>query len=104
MYSNLEKPLLFSQLPTFQLKSYKTIKLGKVLMDELPFIVVLIRKIRAVVLWIVAAILAILLIIDYMENEEVASILTSVLIFLFIVIFLNYLFKKFFSQSSKDKE
>ena len=73
-------------------------------MDELPFLVVFIRKIRAAVIWIVAAILAILLIIDYMENEEVASILTSVLIFLFIVIFLNYLFKKFFSQSSKDKE
>ena len=73
-------------------------------MDELPFLVVLIRKIRAAVIWIVAAIFAILLIIDYMENEEVASILTSVLIFLFIVIFLNYLFKKFFSQSSKDKE
>jgi len=73
-------------------------------MDELPFLVVLIRKIRAAVIWIVSAILAILLIIDYMENEEVASILTSVLIFLFIVIFLNYLFKKFFSQSSKDKE
>ena len=73
-------------------------------MDELPFLVVLIRKIRAAVIWIVAAILAILLIIEYMENEEVASILTSVLIFLFIVIFLNYLFKKFFSQSSKDKE
>ena len=73
-------------------------------MDELPFLVVLIRKIRAAVIWIVAAILAILLILDYMENEEVASILTSVLIFLFIVIFLNYLFKKFFSQSSKDKE
>ena len=73
-------------------------------MDELPFLVVLIRKIRAAVLWIVAAILAILLIIDYMENEEVASILTSVLIFLFIVMFLNFLFKKFFSQSSKDKE
>ena len=73
-------------------------------MDELPFLVVLIRKIRAAVIWIVAAILAILLIIDYMKNEEVASILTSVLIFLFIVIFLNYLFKKFFSQSSKDKE
>ena len=73
-------------------------------MDELPFLVVLIRKIRAAVIWIVAAILAILLIIDYMENEEVASILTSVLIFLFIVIFLNYWFKKFFSQSSKDKE
>ncbi len=73
-------------------------------MDELPFLVVLIRKIRAAVIWIVAATLAILLIIDYMENEEVASILTSVLIFLFIVIFLNYLFKKFFSQSSKDKE
>ena len=73
-------------------------------MDELPFLVVLIRKIRAAVIWIVAGILAILLIIDYMKNEEVASILTSVLIFLFIVIFLNYLFKKFFSQSSKDKE
>ena len=73
-------------------------------MDELPFLVVLIRKIRAAVIWIVAGILTILLIIDYMENEEVASILTSVLIFLFIVIFLNYLFKKFFSQSSKDKE
>jgi len=73
-------------------------------MDELPFLVVLIRKIRAAVIWVVAAILAILLIIDYMENEEVASILTSVLIFLFIVIFLNYLFKKFFSKSSKDKE
>ena len=70
-------------------------------MDELPFLVVLIRKIRAAVIWIVAAILAILLIIDYMENEEVASILTSVLIFLFIVIFLNYLFKKFFSQRSE---
>ena len=73
-------------------------------MDELPFLVVLIRKIRAAVIWIVAAILAILLIIDYMENEEVASILTSVLIFLFIVIILNYLFKKIFSKSSKDKE
>ena len=73
-------------------------------MDELPFLVVLIRKIRAAVIWIVAGILVTLLIIDYMENEEVASILTSVLIFLFIVIFLNYLFKKFFSQSSKDKE
>ena len=73
-------------------------------MDELPFLVVLIRKIRAAVIWIVAASLAILLIIDYMENEEVASILTSVLIFLFIVIILNYLFKKFFPKSSKDKE
>ena len=73
-------------------------------MDELPFLVVLIRKIRTAVIWIVAAILAILLIIDYMENEEVASILTSVLIFLFIVIILNYLFKKFFPKSSKDKE
>ena len=39
-------------------------------MDELPFLVVLIRKIRAVVIWIVAAILTIFLIIDYMENEE----------------------------------
>ena len=73
-------------------------------MDELPFLVVLIRKIRAAVIWIVAAILAIFLIIDYMENEEVASILTSVLIFLFIVIILHSLFKKFFPRSSKDKE
>ena len=73
-------------------------------MDELPFLVVLVRKIRSAVIWIVAAFLAILLIKDYMENEEVASILTSVLIFLFIVMFLNFLFKKFFSQSSKDKE
>ena len=73
-------------------------------MDELPFLVVLIRKIRAAVIWIVAAILAIFLLIDYMENEEVASILTSVLIFLFIVIILNYLLKKFFPKSSKDKE
>ena len=73
-------------------------------MDELPFLVVLIRKIRAAVIWVVAAILAILLIIDYMENEEVASILTSVLIFLFIVIILNYLFKKFFPKRNKDKE
>ena len=70
-------------------------------MDELPFLVVLIRKIRAAVIWIVAASLAILLIIDYMENEEVASILTSVLIFLFIIIFLNYLFKKFFHKAAK---
>jgi len=73
-------------------------------MDELPFLVVLIRKIRAAVIWIVAAILAILLIIDYMENEEVASILTSVLIFLFVVIILNFLFKKLFPNSRKDKE
>ena len=73
-------------------------------MDQLPFLVVLIRKIRAAVIWIVAAILAILLIIDYMENEEVASILTSVLIFLFVVIILNFLFKKLFPNSRKDKE
>ena len=73
-------------------------------MDELPFLVVLIRKIRTAVIWIVAAILVILLIIDFMENEEVASILTSVLIFLFVVIVLNFLFKKFFPLSSKDKE
>ncbi len=73
-------------------------------MDELPFLVVLIRKIRAAVIWIVAAILAIFLIIDYMENEEVASILTSVLIFLFVVIIFNFLFKKLFPNSRKDKE
>ena len=73
-------------------------------MDELPFLVVLIRKIRAAIIWIVATLLAILLIIDYMENEEVASILTSVLIFLFVVIILNFLFKKLFPNSRKDKE
>ncbi len=73
-------------------------------MDELPFFVVLIRKIRAAVIWIVATILATLLIIDYMENEEVASILPSVLMFLFVVIILNFLFKKLFPNSRKDKE
>ena len=78
--------------------------LDKYLMDELPFFVVLIRKIRAAVIWIVATILATLLIIDYMENEEVASILLSVLMFLFVVIILNFLFKKLFPNSRKDKE
>ena len=78
--------------------------LEKYLMDQLPFLVVLIRKIRAAIIWIVATLLAILLIIDYMENEEVASILTSVLIFLFVVIILNFLFKKLFPNSRKDKE
>ena len=73
-------------------------------MDELPFLVVLIRKIRAAIISIVATLLTILLIIDYMENEEVASILTSVLIFLFVVIILNFLFKKIFPNSRKDKE
>tara|TARA_B100001248_G_scaffold30214_1_gene19613 strand:- start:6207 stop:6449 length:243 start_codon:yes stop_codon:yes gene_type:complete len=78
--------------------------LEKYLMDELPFLVVLIRKIRAAIISIVATLLTILLIIDYMENEEVASILTSVLIFLFVVIILNFLFKKLFPNSRKDKE
>ena len=78
--------------------------LDNYLMDELPFFVVLIRKIRAAVIWIVATILATLLIIDYMENEEVASILPSVLMFLFVVIILNFLFKKLFPNSRKDKE
>jgi len=78
--------------------------LEKYFMDELPFLVVLIRKIRAAVIWIVAAILAILLVMDYLENEEVASILTSVLILLFIIIILNFLYRKFFPNSSKDKE
>ena len=73
-------------------------------MDELPFLAVLIRKIRAAIIWIVATLLAILLIIDYMENEEVASILTSVLIFLIGVIILNFLFKKLFPNRRKDKE
>ena len=73
-------------------------------MDELPFLVVLIRKLRAVIVWIVAAIFAVLLYFDFTEDEYVAAILTSVFIFLIFVIVLTIIIKKFFSAKSKDKE
>ena len=73
-------------------------------MDELPFLVILIRRLRAVVIWIVAAIFAVLLYFDFTEDEDVAAILTSVFIFLIFVIFVMIIFKKFFSDKSKDKE
>ena len=73
-------------------------------MDELPFLVILIRRLRAVVIWIVAAIFAVLLYFDFTEDEDVAAILTSVFIFLILVIFVMIIFKKLFSDKSKDKE
>ena len=42
-------------------------------MDDLPFLVVLIRRLRAVVVWIVAAIFAVLLYIDFTEDEYKAA-------------------------------
>ena len=73
-------------------------------MDELPFLVVLIRRLRAAVVWIVAATFAVLLYFDFTEDEDVAAILTSVFIFLIFVIVVMIVFKKFFSDKSKDKE
>ena len=73
-------------------------------MDELPFLVVLIRKLRAVIVWIVAAIFAVLLYFDFTEDEYVAAILTSVFIFLIFVIVLTIIIKKFFSDKSKGQE
>ena len=73
-------------------------------MDELPFLVVLIRRLRAVVVWIVAVIFAVLLYFDFIEDEYVAAVLTSVFIFLIFVIVVTIIFRKFFSDSSKDKE
>ena len=73
-------------------------------MDDLPFLVVLIRRLRAVVVWIVAAIFVVLLYFDFTEDEYVASILTSVFIFLIFVIVMTMIFKKFFSDNKKDKE
>ena len=49
-------------------------------MDELPFLVVLIRRLRAVAVWIVAVIFAVLLYFDFTEDEYVADVLTSVFI------------------------
>ena len=73
-------------------------------MDELPFLVVLIRRLRAAVIWIVAAIFAVLLYFDFTEDEDVAALLISVFIFLIFVIVVMFVFKKFFSDRSKDKE
>ena len=73
-------------------------------MDDLPFLVVLIRRLRAVVVWIVAAIFVVLLYFDFTEDEYVDSILTSVFIFLIFVIIVTIIFKKFFSDNNKDKE
>jgi len=71
-------------------------------MDDLPFLVVLIRRLRAVVVWIVAAIFAVLLYFDFTEDEYVAAVLTSVFIFLIFIIVLTMIFKKFFSDNSSD--
>ena len=73
-------------------------------MDELPFLVVLIRRLRAVLVWIVAVIFAVLLYFDFTEDEYVAAVLTSVFIFLIFVIVVTIIFRKFFLDSSKDKE
>ena len=73
-------------------------------MDDLPFLVVLIRRLRAVVVWIVAAIFAVLLYLDFTEDDYVASILISVSIFLIFVIVVTIILKKFFSDKNKEKE
>ena len=73
-------------------------------MDELPFLVKLIRIVRALVLWIVAAFFAVLLYFDFTEDEGVAAILKSVLIFLISVVVITIIFKKLFSNRSKDEE
>ena len=71
-------------------------------MDELPFLVKLIRIVRALVLWIVAAFFAVLLYFDFTEDEGVAAILKSVLIFLISVVVITIIFKKLFSNRGKD--
>ena len=73
-------------------------------MDELPFLVVLIRRLRAVAVWVVAVVFAVLLYFDFTEDEYVAAVLTSVFIFLTFVIAVTIIFKKFFSNNSKDKK
>jgi hypothetical protein len=73
-------------------------------MGELPFLVVLIRRLRAVAVWVVAVVFAVLLYFDFTEDEYVAAVLTSVFIFLTFVIAVTIIFKKFFSNNSKDKE
>ncbi len=73
-------------------------------MDELPFLVVLIRRLRTVAVWILAIIFAVLLCLDFTEDEYVAAVLTSVFMFLIFVIVVTIILKKFFSDNSKDKE
>ena len=73
-------------------------------MDELPFLVVLIRRLRTVAVWILAIIFAVLLYLDFTEDEYVAAVLTSVFLFLIFVIVVTIIFKKFFLDNSKDKE
>ena len=73
-------------------------------MDELPFLVVLIRRLRTVAVWILAIIFSVLLYLDFTEDEYVAAVLTSVFMFLIFVIVVTIIFKKFFSDNSKDKE
>ena len=73
-------------------------------MDELPFLVVLIRRLRTVAVWILAIIFAVLLYLDFTEDEYVAAVLTSVFMFLIFVIVVTIIFKKFFLDNSKDKE
>ena len=73
-------------------------------MDELPFLGVLIRRLRTVAVWILAIIFAVLLYLDFTEDEYVAAVLTSVFMFLIFVIVVTIIFKKFFSDNSKDKE
>ena len=53
-------------------------------MDELPFIVILIKRLRAVAVWKVAVIFAVLLYFDFTKDEYVAAVLTSVFIFFYI--------------------
>ena len=73
-------------------------------MGELPFLVVLIRRLSAVAVCVVAVVFAVLLYFDFTEDEYVAAVLTSVFIFLTFVIAVTIIFKKFFSNNSKDKE
>ena len=79
-------------------------KNGKYSMDELPFLVVLIRRLRTVAVWTLAIIFAVLLYFDFTEDEYVAAVLTSVFTFLIFVIVVTIIFKKFFLDNSKDKE
>ena len=79
-------------------------RMEKYSMDELPFLVVLIRRLRTVAVWTLAIIFAVLLYFDFTEDEYVASILTSVFIFLIFIIVVTIILKKFFSDNNEDKE
>jgi len=98
--------LLIYCVKSYQIAEVKHIlsEKGEISMDELPFLVVLIRRLRAVAVWIVAVIFAVLLYFDFTEDEYVAAVLTSVFIFLLFIIVVTIIFKKFFSDNSKDKE